>query len=288
MVSGRDDFVIAIRSAFLKKGTQQRFSLFSLILLSLIFLALGSLNFKPINYLKIFINEIVYRSSFIVSAPENYIKNTYFTIKGHFNLYSENEKIKLELENLKKTKLLDEFLIYENNRLKKVVDDFYSSSEKILAKVLSDKQSPFLRSIVVNKGSKDGIKMGMVVLDKDYLVGKIVEVNYSTSRVILLSDLNSKIPVFIEPNGVQAIISGSGKSYGIIEFTRKNLSEEKNLNAKVYTSGHGQLFKPGIPVGNLIWDDELNKNKVDFFSDFTQLNFVKITSYERKESEWKE
>ncbi len=282
MASGRDDFVIAIRSAFLKKGTQQRFSLISLIFLSLILIALGSLNFKPINYLKIVINEIVYRSSFIVSTPESYIKNTYLVIKSHFNLYSENEKIKLELENLKKKKLLDEFIISENKRLKEVVDDFYLSSEKILAKVLSDKQSPFLRSIVINKGSKDGINMGMVVLDRDYLVGKIVEVNFTTSRVILLSDLNSKIPVFIEPNGVQAIVSGSGKSYGVVEFTRKNL-EKGTFDKKVYTSGYGQLFKPGIPVGNLTWDDDLKKNKVEFFSDFTQLDFVKITSYQRKD-----
>lgn len=75
METSRDDFIIAIRSAFLKKGTQQRFSLLSLIFFSIIFLILGSLNFKVINYLKIGINEIVYRSSFIVSGPENFIKN---------------------------------------------------------------------------------------------------------------------------------------------------------------------------------------------------------------------
>ena len=71
MVTNRDDFVIAIRSAFLKKDTQQRFSLIGLIIFSIIFLILGSLNFKVINYVKIGINEFVYRSSFVVSIPEN-------------------------------------------------------------------------------------------------------------------------------------------------------------------------------------------------------------------------
>ena len=80
METSRDDFVIAIRSAFLKKGTQQRFSLLGLILFSVTFLILGSLNLKVINYLKIGINEIVYRSSFIVSGPENFIKNNYQVI----------------------------------------------------------------------------------------------------------------------------------------------------------------------------------------------------------------
>ena len=77
METSRDDFIIALRSAFLKKGTQQRFSLLSLIFFSIIILILGSFNFKIINYIKIGINEIVYRSTFIVSVPENLLKDSY-------------------------------------------------------------------------------------------------------------------------------------------------------------------------------------------------------------------
>ena len=89
METSRDDFVIAIRSAFLKKGTQQRFSLLGLISFSIIFLILGSLNFKVINYIKIGINEAVYRSSFIVSGPENFIKDNYLVVQKHFQLMQE-------------------------------------------------------------------------------------------------------------------------------------------------------------------------------------------------------
>ena len=92
METSRDDFVIALRSAFLKKGTQQRFSLLSLIFFSIIFLILGSFNFKVINYVKIAIKEIVYRSSFIVSGPENFLKNSYLTVKSHLNFIEENKK----------------------------------------------------------------------------------------------------------------------------------------------------------------------------------------------------
>ena len=85
----RDDFVIAIRSAFLKKENKQRFSLIFLIIFSLIFLALGRINFKPIDNVKIVIREIVYRSSYVVSIPENYLKKTYQTIKSHFIIYND-------------------------------------------------------------------------------------------------------------------------------------------------------------------------------------------------------
>ena len=145
MESSRDDFVIAIRSAFLKKGTQQRFSLLSLIFFSIIFLILGSFNFKIINYVKIGINEIVYRSSFIISGPENFIKENYIEVKNHINLYKENEKNKSELDNLRGKDLLNEFIISENRRLKNIVDDYLVKSDAVFAKVLSDKGSPFLK-----------------------------------------------------------------------------------------------------------------------------------------------
>ena len=73
MQPSRDDFVIAIRSAFLQKGTKQRFSLIALLFFSITLIVLGKYNFVGINYLKVIINEVVYRSSYIVSVPEKYV-----------------------------------------------------------------------------------------------------------------------------------------------------------------------------------------------------------------------
>ena len=282
MEPSRDDFVIALRSAFLKKGTQQRFSLLSLIFFSIVFLILGSFNFKIINYLKAGIKEVVYRSSFIVSVPENLLKDSYLTIQNHKKLYKENEKIKSELEILKAKDLLNEFIISENQRLKNIVDDHLFKSDTIIAKVLSDKSSPYLRSIVINKGSKHKINLGMVVIDGEYLVGKIVEVNYSSSRVLLLSDLNSKIPVIVEPNTVISILSGTGKDYGVIQYSKKY--EDIKNESVIYTSGAGSLFKAGIPIGRMNINNLSDEKKVDFFSDFSQLKFVKVVSFKKSEN----
>ena len=277
METSRDDFVIAIRSAFLKKGTQQRFSLLSLILFSIIFLILGSLNFKAINYVKITIKEIVYRSSFIISGPENFIKDSYFTIQNHKNLYKENEKNKSELEKLKSKDLLNKFIILENQRLKYIIDDYVSESDAVVAKVLSDKGSPFLKSIIINKGSKQGLYLGMIAMDGEYLVGKVIQVNYLSSRVLLLSDLNSKIPVTLEPDGLLSILSGTGEDHGVIQYT-KRYKEIQNQSI-IYTSGTSGLFKAGIPIGRINSKFLGDKKKVEFFSDFSQLRFVKIFSF---------
>ena len=283
MEPSRDDFVIALRSAFLKKGTQQRFSLLSLIFFSIIFLILGNFNFKVINYIKLGINEIVYRSSFIVSVPENLLKDSYLTLQNHNKLYKKNEKIKFELEILKAKDLSNEFIILENQRLKSIVDDYLIKSDTIIAKVLSDKGSPFLRSIIINKGSKHKINLGMVVMDGAYLVGKVVEVNYLSSRVLLLSDLNSKIPVIVEPNAVFSILSGTGKNHGIIQYSKKY--DDIKSESVIYTSGAGNLFKAGIPIGKINENFLNDEKKVEFFSDFSQLRFVKVLSFLKSETE---
>jgi rod shape-determining protein MreC len=284
METSRDDFVIAIRSAFLKKQNQQRFSLFGLMVFSSLILILGGFNFKPVNYLKLAIKEIAYRSTFIVSVPENFIKEKYQTTQDHINLYNLNERNKLELKDLRAKDLLNNFLVLENKRLKLIVEDYLVENDKVYAKVLSDKSSPFLKSIIINKGSKHGINLSAVVKDKEYLIGKIVEVNYTTSRVLLLSDINSKIPVLIEPQGLLSILSGTGDKEGVIQYSKvENIIEDTSI---VYTSGVGGLFKAGIPVGRITKNNTANLNgKVDFFSDFSQLKFIEILFFEKKVSE---
>jgi len=279
MASSRDDFVIAIRSAFLKKSYQQKFSLLTLIFLSLVILLLGNFNFKAVNYLKTGINEMVYRSSFIVSIPENYIEKLHMNLNEHLDLYENYKKNEILLEELRKKKLTNDFLVLENKKLRELINESVQSKD-IYAKVLVDKDSPYLKSIILNKGSKNNVKMGMAIVDDSYLVGKIIEVNYTNSRALLLSDLNSKIPVLLEPLDIHAVLSGTGKNYGVIEFTKEEYDQEIDREKIiVYTSGYGGLFKSGLPVGEIIKNDE-KKNIVNFFSDFRQLDYVKIVSYE--------
>ena len=282
MEPSRDDFIIAIRSAFLKKGTKQRFSLIFLLFFSIVLIVLGKLSFAPVNYLKIGINEIVYRTAFVTSLPEKYVGYSLQAIEKHINIYKKYTSIEEELTILKTKKYQTEFLESENERLKNILEDITYSSESVIAKVLIDKQSPFLRSIIINKGSKNSIKKGMPVLSNNYLIGKVVEVNYLTSRVLLLSDLNSKIPVTLEPNSIQSILSGDGNTSGTIQYTKENVSI--NNKSIVYTSGSGGLFKAGIPVGIYHKETVENYEIVQFFSKLSQLTFVKLVSFEEGEN----
>jgi rod shape-determining protein MreC len=276
MASSRDDFVIAIRSAFLKKSTQQKFSLLTLLFISIFTVLLSSLDFKAVRYLKIAINELVYRSSFIVSLPENLLKNTFIEVTDYTTFFKDYKKNKNELELLQSNYVSNEIIQFENKELKELINDYISSSNKVLAKIIVDHNSPFLKSIIINKGSKDNIRIGTNVYDQSYLIGRVIEVNYKTSRVLLLSDLNSNVPVTIAPQNIQAIVTGSGDNFGQIKYIKGGLSEALTEKSIVYTSGTGAIFKSGTPIGKLRISNENSSINyaVEFYSDFSQLKYV--------------
>ena len=280
MASSRDDFVIALRSAFLKKTTKQKFSLLTLVLISIFIISLSSLNFTIVKKIKIFINEIVYRSSFVVSIPENLIKNSYLGIREYSSFYKDYNSNKDELENLKSKEISSKIIISENKELKNLIEDYTLSSNKILAKVIVDHMSPFLRTIIINKGSSEGVEIGTNIYDRNYLVGRVIEVNYKSSRVLLLSDLNSSVPISITPGNIQAIVVGNGKNSGEIKYIKDNLVKYIEDQSIAYTSGTGSIFKSGIPVGRVSTLE--SSFFVNFYSDFEQLKYVFVEIKEKK------
>ena len=251
-------------------------------------MVLSSFNYKVVDTIKIVIKDIVFRSSFIVSGPENLIKKNYIIIRDHISLYGENQINRDKLRFLEGKDLTNQILKLENTKYKKLIDDYFIKNDEIYAKVLIDKQSPFLKSLILNKGSRNNIRLGMVVLDDTYLVGKVVEVNFLTSRVLLLPDINSKIPVTVQPGDFQAIMSGNGNQHGIFQYIKNSNFEKNEEELLVITSGAGGLFKSGIPVGKILKrkGELINKNiKVEFKADFSQLKYVRVISFSKEQKD---
>ena len=273
METSRDDVGIAIRSAFLRKGAQQKFSLFALIVFSIVLIFIETIETKPLNYLRFVIKDTIYRGSVIISSPFRGLKSTVNAVQDHINLYSKLNQLKEENVRLKEQNYDPNFLIFENKQLRKLLDEQITSSVNLVsARVMLDKQSPYLNSFIINMGSNKKIKNGLAVLDRKNFIGRIVDVNFFSSRVLLVSDLNSKIPVIIEPAGYHAILSGTGKVKPILEFLPENHTVQSGN--KVYTSGREGIFSPGIPIGEVMMED---KNVlVSLFSDLTQVTFVNI------------
>ena len=271
---GRDDFVISARSIFLKKGNRQKFSLLTLVIVSIIILSLEYFKTGPINQFRIFAKDVIFKTSYFISLPFSSVKNTYHGFNDHLKIYEENKKLKNTNLNIQELKFENQFLKEENIRLNELIEEKSLFSDNYhVTKILLDQESPYLRSIVINKGFKHDIKIGSAVRSGSYFVGKVVGVNYLTSRVLLINDLNSKIPVIIEPDGTSAMVSGNGsKIFGDIEYLpEKNQVEEGHI---VYTSGTDGIISSGIPVGKIIIKN--NQKSVRFFTDFDQIQYVKV------------
>ena len=274
--SGRDDFIIAIRSAFLKKGTRQNFSLFTLLVVSILVLSLEYFKSGPVDKFRSITKDFIFKGSFFVSVPFVYIKNQYYLFQDHLEMYDNYKALQEKEFDFESISNQIEFYKSENERLKKLIEEKKISSENyLLAKVLLDQQSPFLKSMIINKGYQHGVKLGVAVKDKAYYVGKIINVNLLTSRILLATDLNSKIPVVVEPGGVNAILSGNGNNdFADLEFLPKlNTISEGSI---VYTSGVDGIISPAIPIGKVFTKDEVKY--VDFFVDYNQLKFIRVNN----------
>ena len=273
MDTSRDDVGISIRSALLDKGVKQRFSLFSLVILSIILIFTETLETRPLDIVRSFFKDVIYRSSIVISAPEKSFNSFNSFVKSHLNLYENYEELKEENSKLKNSITETDFLELENNQLRKLIEEQVTSKNNLVSsRVMLDKQSPYVNSFIINVGSNKKIKNGMAVLDGKNFIGRIVDVNFFSSRVLLVSDLNSKIPVLIEPSGHHAILNGRGNNKPTLEY----LPEKHNIQNgyKVYTSGKGGIFTPGIPIGEVAVEDQMIK--VSLFSDLNQVTFANV------------
>ena len=277
MPVNRDDFSIAFRSALLQRGGAQKFSILSLIILAIFIFFLDVYGFAVVKTTRNILNDVLFRISYLASSPSRFLPNVSQGIADHFNLKEKNENLKQVIKNYKSLDINLEYLTIENKNLRKVLDaESIVNDPKhiVLAKVLVDKNSPFLKSIIINKGTQSDIKKGMPVTQDNYLIGRIVETNFLSSRVLLLTDLNSRIPVTLGEDSAQAILTGSGTKYPKLEY----LPEEYILQSDVtiFASGKDGIFTPGTPIGKTISNNEKYKNEVKLYVDPNQLSFVTV------------
>ena len=274
MEPSRDDFVIAIRSAFLKKGAQQKFSLLALLIVSIIFLTLETIDTRPLNFIRSIVKDAIYRGAQFISVPSQVIDSTSRNISFHFNVHEENKDLKARIEELEKLSVDNKYLLSENKKLIKILEEKDNMEEvnSITSKVIIDKKSPYIKSLIINKGVNSKIRKGMPVLAKSNFVGRIVETNFFSSRILLVTDLNSKIPVTIEPKGYQAILSGGGEKLPVLDFLPTD-HELENGNL-VYTSGKDGVLFPGMAIGKVKLNDQTVE--VELLTDINQISYVDV------------
>ena len=278
MAVSRDDFSIAFRSALLQRGGAQKFSILSLVILAIFIFFLDVYGFTTVKTVRSIINDVVFRVSYIASSPSRLLPSASKGLTGHFFLKEENEKLKEVIQNYKLLDLNLEYLTNENKNLRRVLDAeniINDPKHIVLAKVLVDRNSPFLKSIIINKGTNSGIKKGMPVTQDNYLIGRVVDTNFLSSRVLLLTDLNSRISVTLGSSSTQAILTGSATKNPKLEYLPEEYIYQDDVT--IFASGKDGIFIPGTPIGKTTSNTGKYSNEIKLFVDPNQLSFVTVS-----------
>jgi len=195
-------------------------------------------------------------------------------ISGLADLQAENARLKKENTKLREWYQTALLLEAENKSLHELLNvKIAQQSHYITARVLVDTSSTFAKSLLVAAGHQDGVKKGQSVVSGEGLVGRIVEVGDQVSRILLMNDMNSRVPVLIEDSRQHAIFSGNNGAEGILSHLPVDTEVKKG--ARVVTSGQGGIFPVGIPVG-VVRGNEEGVAVVEPFADFSRMGYVRI------------
>jgi len=194
--------------------------------------------------------------------------------RSYQKIYEQNQELRRELQRLKSWKEAAVQLEQQNAKLLALnsvrLDPKLTSVSGV---VLADSGSPFRQSVLLNVGSRDGIKDGWATMDGLGLVGRISGVGKNTARVILLTDSNSRIPVTIQPSGQRALLVGDNSARPPIEFLEK--PELVRPGDRVVTSGDGGVFPSGLLVGQVAKDSD-RRLRVQLAADYERLSFLRV------------
>ena len=146
----------------------------------------------------------------------------------------------------------------------------------IPARVIAEEGNAFSHSLIAYTGGSKNVKKGQVVLSDNGVIGRIEQVGKMYSKIILITDINSKIPVIVERTRVRGILSGDNTSIPKLVFIP--LDAELSIGDRVVTSGVAGVFPPGLPIGK-VSSVEKNNIKIKTFGNLDRLEYVKIVDY---------
>jgi rod shape-determining protein MreC len=209
-----------------------------------------------------------------VLAPVTWAGRLIEDFEGYARVYEQNQELRRELQQMKAWREAAIQLRQENARLLDLNNVRLSPElTYVTGVVLTDSGSPFRRSVLLNLGAADGVRDGWAAVDGLGLVGRISGVGERTSRVILLTDGNSRVPVTIQPSGKRAILAGDTTSVPVLDFVEN--PEDVQAGDRIVTSGDGKVFPPDLLVGQVV-RDRTGQLRVRLAAEMGRLEFLRV------------
>ena len=258
----------------LVRALLNRFALLLLILSAFAIMLLGKAEIVAVERVRSGVVDVVAPIMDGLSRPIATLSAGVEGVQNFFSVYEENERLREQNARLLEWQSAALALAAENSTFRKMLNFVPERGAAFsAARVIGDSGGLFVRSVLINAGAASGIDRGDAVISGDGLVGRVAEAGHQSARILLITDLNFRIPVVSEKSRVRAILSGDNSQAPKLAFLPPNA--RLNLGDRIVTSGHGGVFPAGLPVGR-ISSMEDGVIRVAPFADFDQLEYVRI------------
>ena len=213
----------------------------------------------------------------VLSRPLSMVDSVAGRIQSYRSLVAENERLKAENENLIRWQNTSQVLENENRELRALLKyKAEPSLAYISARVIADTGGALVRSFVVTAGRVDGVREGMAAMTGEGLVGRVVEVGDWTSRIMLITDMSSRIPIELVGTSDHAILAGNNSMQPKLLYLPQE--SDVKVGTTVLTSGHGGVFPPNLPVG-VVSKVERGEVEVTPLASFGRINQVRLIDF---------
>jgi rod shape-determining protein MreC len=230
------------------KQLAQRFAFLSLILASFILMLLGKADAVLVERLRLAVNDAIAPILDVLSRPAGGIAEVVGAVHDLAALRAENVRLAEENAKLMHWQTVARQLDNENRALRNQLNFIPDPDPSfITTRVIGDTGGAFVHSMLINSGSRDGVRKGQAVIAGEVLVGRIAEVGERSARVLLLTDINSRIPVVLEGARTKAVLTGDNSDRPRLNYLSTNTTAEPG--DRVVSSGDGGVFPPGMPIG---------------------------------------
>ena len=259
------------------RGMAQRFSFMALILLAVALMMLGKVDIGLMESVRANVTDAATPILDVISKPIVSVNKMISEAKGIYSVREENLILKQEKDRLLQWQAAARKLEIENKNLRGLLNfSVEPAAGFITARAIADTGGAFANSVVINAGNKSGIRKGQATITGEGLVGRVTDVGARSSRVLLITDLNSRIPVVLQSSQARAILAGDNTHRPKLIHLSPGASISQG--DRIVTSGHGGAFPPGLPVGLVASVNEKGIN-IEPFVQRSRVTYLRILDY---------
>ena len=259
------------------RGFAQRCALLLLLGASIVLLMVGRTDPKTFEEARTSLTDSIAPILDAFSRPLATISVIVDNVRELTNLRQINVALKAENAHLLQWQQAARTLLAENDQLRTLMNFANEAAvNSVVGRVIGNASGPFIRSLLVNAGLREGVKPGHAAVTGDGLLGRVASAGEQSSRILLISDLNSRIPVLVESSRARAVLAGDNTRRPRLTFFSANVEIE--IGSRIVTSGHGGMFPTGIAIGTVteIGDAGI---RIEPFSSPDRLEFIRLVDF---------